>query len=113
MFQVRHIPPHLHPQPVHRLGRRDVQGSVILISPRKIRRLLRQRNRPQMMSSRIPHPDSLGPVTYKFPCLSTLIPSGTPSPLAPGSSPKMCPFSNDPSPATSYTRMFRFALSST
>ena len=43
----------------------------------------------------------LGPVMYRLPATSTLMPSGTPSCSSPCSSPKMRPFVNEPFAATS------------
>src|SRR6266852_7683165 len=59
--QIWHEPANFGAQTIHRSRGRNVECAVVLVAPRQIRRLFRRDNGTEMMSLRIPDPDSFWP----------------------------------------------------
>jgi hypothetical protein len=81
---IKHETSRFRAQTIHRCGRCNVKCPVIFVSPSEVRRLfgisIVLRWWPCASHTQIP----LEPVTDKFPFVSTLMPSGTPSCCLPG-----------------------------
>ena len=60
VVQVWHETLGLGAQAIHRSGRGDIQRAIVSISPAEIRRLFWDDDRAEVMTLRIPHPNSLG-----------------------------------------------------